>query len=136
MVVENHAVEMKDRAAETPADNEAEQEGPFSNNESEKPKKKKVSFSTSEPEHMSQKLLSRQQSMKQEVESLAKPNWLTNWYVRCPCLCIFIGFLIMIIISLISSAAGLMEPSKDSDRGYFVWGDPYVNNFDKTELAL
>ena len=70
--------------------------------------------------------------MKQEVESLAKPFWLTNWYVRCPCLCIVIGFLIMIIISFITVSAGLMDASKDSDRGYLVWGDPYVNNFDKT----
>ena len=28
-----------------------------------------------------------------------------------------------------------MSPSEQSDRGYLVWGDPYVNNFDKTYLA-
>ena len=28
-----------------------------------------------------------------------------------------------------------MDPSKQSDRGYLVWGDPYVNNFDKSYLA-
>lgn len=53
MVLENNAVEMKDRAAETPHAHDEEKEGPFGANDLEKPKKKKVSFSTAEPEHMS-----------------------------------------------------------------------------------
>ena len=60
MVLENQAVEMKDQAADTPADvNDEEQEGPFGEIDPEKPKKKKVTFSTAEPEHMSQKMISR-----------------------------------------------------------------------------
>ena len=74
--------------------------------------------------------------MKQEVESLAKPFCLTNWYVRCPCLCVLIGFIFMTIISMVTVSAGLMDPSKESERGYLVWGDPYVNNFDKSNLAI
>ena len=70
-----------------------------------------------------------------EVEELAKPNWLTNWFVRCPCLCIVIGFVIMFLFSIVAVGGGLMEPSEQSDRGYLVWGDPYVNNFDKSYLA-
>ena len=73
--------------------------------------------------------------MKAEVDELAKPNWLTNWFVTCPCLCIVIGFVIMFLFMIIASAGGLMDPSKQSDRGYLVWGDPYVNNFDKSYLA-
>ena len=52
---------MKDQAADnTPVGvNDEEQEGPFGENDPEKPKKKKVTFSTSEPEHMSQKMVAR-----------------------------------------------------------------------------
>ena len=74
-------------------------------------------------------------SIKAEVEELAKPNWLTNWFVRCPCLCIVIGFVIMFLFTSVAVAGDLMSPSEQSDRGYLVWGDPYVNNFDKTYLA-
>ena len=74
-------------------------------------------------------------SIKAEVEELAKPNFLTNWFVRCPCLCIVIGFVIMFLFAIIAVSADLMSPSEQSDRGYLVWGDPYVNNFDKTYLA-
>ena len=70
-----------------------------------------------------------------EVEALAKPNWLTNWYVRCPCLCIAIGFFIMFLFAIIAYSADLMSASDQSDRDYLVWGDPYVNNFDKSYLA-
>ena len=61
---------------------------------------------------------------------MAKPNWLTNWFVRCPCLCISIGFFVMFIFAGIAVAGELMLPSEQSDRGYLVWGDPYVNKFD------
>ena len=41
----------------------------------------------------------------------------------------------MFIFAGIAVAGDLMLPSEQSDRGYLVWGDPYVNNFDKTYLA-
>ena len=41
----------------------------------------------------------------------------------------------MFLFTTVAVAGDLMSPSEQSDRGYLVWGDPYVNNFDKTYLA-
>ena len=41
----------------------------------------------------------------------------------------------MFLFTIVAVMAGLMNPSDQSNRDYLVWGDPYVNNLDKTKLA-
>ena len=45
------------------------------------------------------------------------------------------GYIIMFIISFFVFSMGWLLPSNQTDRDYMVWGDPYVNNMDKTLLV-
>ena len=60
---------------------------------------------------------------------------LTNLMVRRPCCILGIGFAIMIVISMISFYFEWLLPQTQTDRDFMVWGDPYVNDFDKSYLV-
>ena len=60
---------------------------------------------------------------------------LTNLMVNRPCCMILVGFAIMFLMSAFTVYMDYLTPSPVSDRDYMVWGDPYVNNFDKSVAA-
>ena len=66
---------------------------------------------------------------------MSEPIPLTNFMVNRPCCIIISGFVIMLAISIFVFAMGWLLPNDPNDRDYMVWGDEYVNNFDKSKLA-
>lgn len=69
------------------------------------------------------------------IYELSSPTLLTNLMVQRPCCFILTGFAILLFISAFSAAMGWLIPQDPHEREFFVWGDPYVNNYDKTRLA-
>lgn len=69
------------------------------------------------------------------VYELSTPIPLTDFMVRRPFCFLFSGFAILLLISSFAAAMGYLLPVDPHERDYFVWGDPYVNNYDKTYLA-
>ena len=69
------------------------------------------------------------------VFKMSTPIPLTNLMHKRPCCFLSIGFALMLIISVIVAWAGWLMPNLPTDRDYVVWGDPYVTNFDKTQLV-
>ena len=67
--------------------------------------------------------------------NLSTPIPLTNLMLKRPCCMICSGYIIMFIISFFVFSMGWLLPSNQTDRDYMVWGDPYVNNMDKTLLV-
>ncbi len=55
--------------------------------------------------------------------------------VNRPVCVILVSFSIMILISAFVAYMGWLLPDDPHDRDYFVWGDKYVNDFDKSRLA-
>ena len=72
---------------------------------------------------------------EKELYRLSEPIPLTNFMVNRPCCIIISGFVIMLAISIFVFAMGWLLPNDPNDRDYMVWGDEYVNNFDKSKLA-
>lgn len=69
------------------------------------------------------------------IWELSEPIPVTDLMVRRPCCFLSVGFLILFIISAFSAAMGWLIPQDPYERDYFVWGDKYVNAYDKTLLA-
>ena len=72
---------------------------------------------------------------EKELYKLSEPIPLTNWMVNRPCCMIITGFTVMLAISIFVFSMGWLLPNDPNDRDYMVWGDEYVNNFDKSRLA-
>ena len=59
---------------------------------------------------------------------------LTDLMVRRPICVILVGYGTMVVISAIVVYFGWIFPNKPNDRDFLMWGDEYVNNFDKMNL--
>lgn len=69
------------------------------------------------------------------IFELSEPIPLTNLMVRRPCCFLSTGFAILLVISAFAAVMGWLIPQDPYERDYFVWGDEYVNAYDKTLLA-
>lgn len=67
-----------------------------------------------------------------DIMKMSEPNRLTRLMVDKACCCIISAFVILIAISIIVAMLGWLTPSVPNNRDYLVWGDQYVNNFDKS----
>mmetsp|Transcript_3343 Transcript_3343/g.3904 ORF Transcript_3343/g.3904 Transcript_3343/m.3904 type:complete len:157 (-) Transcript_3343:2679-3149(-) len=72
---------------------------------------------------------------EKELYRLSEPIPITNLMVNYPCCVIVSSFLVMITISIFVFYMGWLLPNNPHDRDYLVWGDKYVNDYDKTKLA-
>lgn len=72
---------------------------------------------------------------QKELYKLSEPIPLTNLMVNRPVCVILVSFSIMILISAFVAYMGWLLPDDPHDRDYFVWGDKYVNDYDKSRLA-
>ena len=69
------------------------------------------------------------------IYKLSTPIPLTNLMLERPCCIILSGFFIMLLITVFVTYMGWLEPTEPYSRDYLVWGDEYVNTYDKTLLA-
>ena len=69
------------------------------------------------------------------LRRLSQPNFFTNFMVKRSCLCIIISFAFLFGVAGFTFFMGWLFPNDPHDRDYLVWGDEYVNNFDKSRLA-
>lgn len=72
---------------------------------------------------------------EKELYKLSEPIPLTKLMVNYPCCVISVSFLIMLAISAFVFQMGWLLPGNPHNRDYLVWGDKYVNDFDKSRLA-
>jgi len=72
---------------------------------------------------------------EKELYKLSEPIPLTNIMVNRPLCMVLVAFTTMIVISGFVAYMGWLQPDEMHDRDYFVWGDEYVNNYDKSRLA-
>ena len=80
-------------------------------------------------------LASSQKSEERELYSLSEPIPLTNLMVeRSVPMCI-INFAILIALSALVYFMDWMIPINPHERDYLVWGDKYVNDYDKSRLV-
>ena len=62
----------------------------------------------------------------------SEPMRLTNIMVKRPCLVVSLSYLCMIVLTVIVSAVGWVTPSDNTPRDFLVWGNRYVNDYDKS----
>ena len=66
---------------------------------------------------------------------LSTPMALTDFMLKRPCCTVCVGYMIMLAVSIFVYVMGWVIPQNPNDRDYMVWGDPYMNNWDKTLLV-
>ena len=72
---------------------------------------------------------------EKELWKLSEPIPLTKLMVNYPCCVLSVSFVIMVAISALVFQMGWLLPGNPHDRDYLVWGDKYVNDYDKSKLA-
>lgn len=72
---------------------------------------------------------------ERELYRLSEPIPLTNLMVNRSCCVINISILIMILISVFVVWMGWLIPNNPHDRDLLVWGDKYMNDYDKSHLV-
>lgn len=60
---------------------------------------------------------------------------ITNAFVEKPCVVIFIGVLILVLLTIIAVACKFFEMDTPGDREYLVWSDPRTLSWDKQIAA-
>jgi hypothetical protein len=56
---------------------------------------------------------------------------ITNAFVDKPCTIIFLGYFILIILTIIAMMCKLFDMDPVTDREYLVWDDPRTVSWDK-----
>ena len=73
---------------------------------------------------------------ERDLFKLSEPIPLTRLMANLPCCVVLFSFALMLVVSIFVAYMGWLLPEDPTDRDYFMWGDPYVNNFDKSKLAV
>ena len=66
---------------------------------------------------------------------LSEPMKMTDHMLNWPCCTIITGYILMLVASVFVFEMGWLTPNNPDDRDFMVWGNPYLNNFDKTKLV-
>jgi len=74
-------------------------------------------------------------AIEEKFAESSKPTCLTNLMVDRPCTVILTSYAFLLAISVFVFFMGWLEPDLPHDRDFLVWGDPFVNNLDKTILV-
>lgn len=71
-----------------------------------------------------------------EIMKMSEPNRLTRFMVDRACCFLLSAVFLLLLMAIAVALLGMLNPSDPNTRDYLVWGDKYVTNFDKTQLAL
>lgn len=65
----------------------------------------------------------------------SEPMRLTNIMVERPVTVVIASYVCMILLAVIVAGLGWLTPSESTNRDFLVWGNDYVNDYDKSALV-
>lgn len=76
-----------------------------------------------------------ERKLREQLEKESQPIWLTNMFVRRPCLLLIVSFILLAYMSRVSFKNGYFDLADSEGRDFLVWSDPKVKVDDMRNLA-
>ena len=76
-----------------------------------------------------------EKNQRELLEKESTPMRLTNFFVRCPCCCLVMSFIILIWLTNVAFAGDMFSLADSNGRDFLVWTDVKVQDDDMRNIA-